>query len=268
MNEARIDRLVLNGREPGKDELAFLAQVNYGHFTTLQVRNRGARGLALHLQRLATATHELFGSELDVAQVREQLRALLSDAPCSVRMTVFSRALDRAQLELPVAADVLIATSAARSVRTTPLRLRSVVHERVLPSVKHIGTFDLYHAWRQARLAGFDDAVFRTPAGEVSEGTTWNIGFWDGAKVVWPVAPALPGVTRQLLDAGLRSQGITTACRSVLLADLPAFPTCFILNSGGVGPLVQSIDETRFVVDADLQRLLESAYLSQPVEII
>ena len=185
-----------------------------------------------------------------------------------VRITVFSSALDRGHLELPVAADVLIATSAARSARTAPLRLRSVVHERVLPAVKHIGTFDLHHAWRQARLSGFDDAVFRTPAGEISEGTTWNVGFWDGTKVCWPVAPALPGVTRQLLDAGLRRQGITTACRSILLSDLPAFASCFILNSGHVGPLVQSIDETRFVIDTDLQRLLESAYLSQPVEII
>ena len=64
------ERIELNGGKPDPAALAWLAQVNYGHFTTLQVQQRGARGFRLHLQRLADATRELFGSELDLERVR------------------------------------------------------------------------------------------------------------------------------------------------------------------------------------------------------
>jgi branched-subunit amino acid aminotransferase/4-amino-4-deoxychorismate lyase len=266
LNPPFANRLSLNGREPRIDELAFLAQVNYGHFSSIQVRDGGARGFSLHLQRLADATRELFGSELDVERVRGQVRDVLGDAPCSLRITVFSTAFDRSRPERPVDLDVLVATAAPRVAPTAPLRLCSFVHERVLPSVKHAGTFGLFHALRRARLAGFDDAVFCTSAGDISEGTTWNIGFRDGAKVIWPEAPALPGITRQLVDVGLRDMGIATETRPIALAELSRFPSCFILNSGLVGVPVQSIDETRFVVDDELQRLVASAWLAQPVE--
>jgi branched-subunit amino acid aminotransferase/4-amino-4-deoxychorismate lyase len=259
-------RLSLNGREPRIDELAFLAQVNYGHFSSMQVRERAVRGFALHLQRLAAATRELFASELDVDRLREQVRALLDDAPCSLRITVFSAAFDRMCPERPVAVDVLIATAPPRSAPTTALRLRSIVHERVLPAVKHMGTFGLFHALRQARLAGFDDAVFCTDEGELSEGTTWNMGFRQGARIVWPRAPALPGITRQLVDAGLRTLGVATESRSIALAELSQFQSCFILNSGLVGVPVEAIDDHRFAIDAELQGLIESAWQSQPLE--
>ncbi|HMM66239.1 MAG TPA: aminotransferase class IV [Dokdonella sp.] len=258
----------LNGRAPEPRELAFLAQVNYGHFTTMQVRDRGVRGFGLHLQRLAEATRALFGSELDLELVRKHLRRIISDAPASVRITVFSLALDRAHLERPVGVDVLVAASPARAGRAEALRLRSVVHERTLPLVKHVGTFDLFHHWRQARLAGFDDALFCTAAGEVSEGPIWNIGFWDGSKVIWPAAPALPGITRQLLETGLRALGVHTETRPVFLRDLAGFRSAFIMNSASVGPLVRSIDENRFHPDAELGSLLVAAHESQPVEAI
>ena len=88
-------RLLLNGRKPMIDELAYLAQVNYGHFTTMQVRDRRVRGFDLHLLRLATATRELFASDLDIERVRMQVRQILEDEPVSLRITVFSRELDR-----------------------------------------------------------------------------------------------------------------------------------------------------------------------------
>lgn len=266
--QSSSDLIELNGRVPDPRELAFLAQVNYGHFTTMQARNRGVRGFGLHLQRLASATRELFGSDLDLEQVRKHLRRILGDAPASVRITVFSLALDRARLERPVGVDVLVATSPARAGRADALRLRSVVHERTLPLVKHVGTFDLFHHWRQARLAGFDDALFCTAAGEISEGPIWNIGFWDGSKVTWPSAPALPGITRQLLDTGLRALGVHTATRPVFLDDLAGFRSAFIMNSGAVGPLVRSIDGNHFHLDAELERLVVAAHESQPVETI
>lgn len=261
-------RLLLNGRAPAIEELAFLAQVNYGHFSTMQVCERRVRGFGLHLQRLATATHELFGSDLDIDRVRVQVRQLVDDEPASLRITVFSRAMVRAHSERPVGADVLIATSPARAPRSGPLRLKSIRHERLLPHIKHIGMFDLLHLWRQARIAGFDDAVLTTVAGELSEGSTWNIGFWDGKRVIWPSAPALPGITRQLLDAGLREQGIKSETRPVFCDQLAGYRCAFMVNSGSVGPMIESIDTQRFDVDDEVLRLLTMAWEWQPSEII
>ncbi|MEO7013850.1 MAG: aminotransferase class IV [Dokdonella sp.] len=261
-------RLLLNGRKPMIDELAYLAQVNYGHFTTMQVRDRRVRGFDLHLLRLATATRELFGSDLDIERVRMQVRQILEDEPVSLRITVFSRELDRTRPELAAAADVLIATSPPRVPRSGPLHLQSICHERVLPHIKHIGMFDLLHLFRQARIDGFDDVVLTTVEAEVAEGSTWNIGFWDGQRVVWPSAPGLRGIAQQLLDRGLREQGIETVTAPVLLDQLARFRTAFMVNSGSVGPMIESIDTHRFDVNDKVLRMLTAACDSQPMEMI
>jgi branched-subunit amino acid aminotransferase/4-amino-4-deoxychorismate lyase len=261
------DRIELNGAPASSDDLAFLAQINYGHFTSMQVRERGARGFGLHLQRLERSTRELFGSELDIGRTREYIRRLLvDDASVSLRVTVFSRGFDRTHPERTVEPDVLVATSAAREPASTPIRMRSVVHERVLPHVKHVGTFGLFHCIREARLAGYDDALFTTVAGEVSEGSITNIGFWNGTGVVWPNAPALPGITQQLLEVGLRARGITCGSRRIHLDDLGEFRSAFLMNSGSAGQSVAQIDEVRFAVDPELGSLLADCYQAQPLE--
>ena len=56
--------------QPAQVEDLLPALVNYGHFTSLQVRGHAVQGLDLHLARLSQATRELFGSELDTVQVR------------------------------------------------------------------------------------------------------------------------------------------------------------------------------------------------------
>ena len=261
-------RIVLNGREPTLAELAFLAQLNYGHFTTMQVRERRVRGFGLHLQRLAAATRELFDSNLDIDRVRAEVRELLDDEPASLRITVFSRALERNRLERSAAPDVLIATTAPRTPRKGPLRLQSVHHQRVLPRIKHVGMFDLLYLWRQARIAGFDDVVLTTADGEIAEGSTWNIGFWDGRRVIWPAAPALPGITLQLLDAGLRDRGIETVTRPLPCDQLTGFRSAFMVNSGSVGPLIEAIDAQRFDVDDNLLDMLTAAWESQSMEVV
>lgn len=264
--ESTGQRIEINGRAPRIDELAVLAQINYGHFTSMQVRDCRVRGLALHLRRLADATQDLFGSRLDIEQVRCWMRQVLDDDPVSLRITVFSQALDRAFLERPVPADVLIATGPVRASRTEPLRLQSIRRERVLPRVKHVGTFGLFHDWRQARLAGFDDVVFTTERGEISEGSIWNIGFWDGQRVIWPSAPALPGITLQLLDAGLHAMGIETVVRPVFVDRLDGIRCAFTINSGSVGPMIKSIDTRPFDVDDSLLPTLMAAYETQMPE--
>ncbi|MEZ5462362.1 aminotransferase class IV family protein [Dokdonella sp.] len=261
-----VRRVELNGRAPTTAEMAFLAQVNYGHFTSMQVRDGCVRGFGLHLDRLAMATRELFGSELDLERTRGWIRQVLDGRPASLRVTVFSTALDRSKPEGVTPADVLVAASPARIGRASPLRLQSVVYARDLPHIKHVGTFSLFHYLRQARLAGFDDVLFRTRGGEYSEGSTWNIGFWDGQNVIWPTAPALPGVTRNLLDEGLQAAGIRIVSRPVTAAELPALRSAFVMNAGWVGPQIECIDEFRLSVDPQLDEILGAAYESRPWE--
>lgn len=266
MNALPANRIQLNGRAPGEPELAFLAQVNYGHFSSMQVRDGCVRGLGRHLQRLANATRLLFGSELDLERLRCWIRQVLDERPASLRITVFSTALDPAHPDREARPDVLVAASPARVGRASPLRLQSIVHERDLPQIKHVGCFSLLHHRRQARLAGFDDVLFRTRGGHFSEGSTWNIGFWDGSRVIWPDALALPGVTRALLDEGLQDAGIATESRAVSAQDLNSLRSAFIMNSGRVGPQVAGIDGSALQIDARLDELLRSAYESRPLE--
>lgn len=260
---AAAGRIELNGEKPGEAALSFLAQVNYGHFTSMQVKDRCVRGFGRHLDRLVHATRELFGCELDVEQTRCWIRQILDENPASLRVTVFSAGLDRARLNQPMRPDVLVAASPPRIGRVDPLKLQSIVYERDMPLLKHVGTFSLFNHRRQAQRAGFDDVLFRTRTGEYSEGSTWNIGFWDGQRVVWPTAPALPGVTRALLDDGLRDAGIATESKPVMAGNLAVMRSAFVLNSGCVGPLVEHIDDCRLTVDPGLGGLLKAAYESR-----
>ena len=105
-----MSRLFCNG-QPADATLLGAALVNYGHFTSLQVRNGAVQGWALHLQRLQQATHELFDATLDAAQVCAWLKDALAHCDtrdASVRITVFSRAFDFRQPLRAVPVDVLM----------------------------------------------------------------------------------------------------------------------------------------------------------------
>ena len=75
--------LELNGRTPDLAEIHRLAAVNYGHFTSMQVRDQAVRGLGLHFARLADGNEEFFGwrAELDDEhRLRELILRALGDA--------------------------------------------------------------------------------------------------------------------------------------------------------------------------------------------
>ncbi len=262
-----IDRIELNGEVADTAALARLAQVNYGHFTSMQVRDGGVSGLDLHLARLDAATRELFGTPLDPDVVRALLRqAIAGDADLSLRVTVFSRAFDRTRPERASAPDVLVAASSPRGPHDTPLRLRSAVHERAAAHIKHVGTFDLFHHVREARLAGADDVLFTTRDGAVSEASIWNVGFRDGARVVWPNAPALHGITQQVITRGLRARGTEVLSRTVTLDEAKGFQAAFVCNSSTPACAIAAIDGVVLAGDDATLGLVRDAYASQPLE--
>lgn len=263
MGDSRIE---LNGRTPTISELAALAQLNYGHFTSMQAEQGAVRGFGLHLQRLADASRELFGTELDLERMREWVHQAVGIANARVRITAFSLTFDRTRPELPQPVDILVSVQPVRERPLQPWRVQSMAHGRRLPGTKHMGTFELLHPLRMARLAGFDDVLFCTESGDVAEGSTWNIGFWDGHRITWPNAPALPGITRQLLDEGLQKAGIETRTCAVNLRDLAAYRSAFALNAMAIGPLLAQIDGQQLDCDTALLERLQGIYQQIPLE--
>lgn len=265
-----LQRSELNGTPAGAEDLAALALLNYGHFTSMQVRDGCVRGLDLHLQRLESATRELFSSELDVDEVRAWMRNMVKNeaGTRSLRVTVFSRAMRRDRPAAPVAIDVLTTIGPARVTATHPIRLKSFRYERAPAHVKHVGTFGLFHHRRLAQLDGFDDALFVDSNDAISEASVWNIGFFDGTGIVWPNAPALTGISMQLLEKGLRSRGMATTSRNVTRGQMSAYRSAFLTNSSCAVRPIAAIDSVEFVVDDELTRLLEESYEASPWQTI
>ncbi|MGO4264860.1 MULTISPECIES: aminotransferase class IV family protein [unclassified Stenotrophomonas] len=212
------------------------ALTNYGHFTSLQVRGNAVQGLDLHLQRLAKATQELFGSVLDIAQVQAWMTQALQQAgqvDASMRVTVYSRRFDFRAPLASVPVDVLVAVSAPVAL-TAPKRVRSATWQRELPQIKHVGTFGLFAQRRAALAAGFDDALFVTANGQISEGTTWNLAVHDRGHLIWPQAPALRGTAEALLRAGWVGPQQT---RPLRLDELVGMRAAFACNASGLWAL-------------------------------
>lgn len=266
--EGAAVRVELNGAPASVDDLRHLVQTNYGHFTALRVEDGRVRGLDLHLDRLQQATRELFGSELDRERVRGYLRHAVADDArgLSVRINVFSRALDREHLDRAVETDVLVIVARASPPHAPPpLRLKSFHYARDAAAIKHVGTFPLFRYRRLAQQSGFDDAVFVDENGIVSEGSIWNIGFVDhDGGIVWPDAPQLDGVSMQLLKNGLAGAGVPSVVRTVHLAELATFRAAFFTNASVPVRPIASIDACEFAGDDEAVQILLRCYRSNP----
>ena len=252
----------VDGRPATEADLRLRALDTYGHFTAMQVRDGRVRGLALHLDRLDSATRELFGVGLDGEHVRSLLRHALGD----VRDASF-----RVYVHRPTGTNETTGTTGTtgttlmvtvRPPATTGGRaqsLMSVPYQRPVPHIKHLGGFAQIHYGLLAGRAGFDSALLTGRGGVVSEGAIANIAFWDGGSVVWPDAPVLTGITMALVHARLPAAGLPSVHREVTLADLGRYRTAFVTNSHGIAP-VSRIDETVFPGDATLLKTVTELY--------
>lgn len=85
---------------------------------------------------------------------------------------------------------------------------------------------------------GFDDVLFVTADGDVSEGSTWNLAVHDGERLLWPQAPALRGTAEALLK---RHWPDTQLARPLALAELGSVKAAFACNASGLWAL-EAID--------------------------
>lgn len=252
-------RVAIDGREATAEQLSALAGGSYGHFTAMQVRNCRVRGLDLHLARLAGANRELFGADLDAAAVRDHIRHVLGDtADASVRVYV---------LELAGRPSVIVTARPPGGMPEGPWKLQSVPYQRTLAHIKHVGDFGQGYYQRLARRNGFDEAMLTSPDAGIAEGSITNIGFWDGAGVTWPEAPALAGITMQVLDRQLAGAGLTSRRAPVRVPDVGSFAAAFVTNARGIAA-VGRIDDHVLAVDARLMTTLTTAYQSASWDLI
>lgn len=260
-----MSRVFQCGRPADAATLAALALVNYGHFTSMQVRGGAVQGLDLHLERLQHGTTALFGHRLDEVRLRAELVAALQahgHDDASMRVTVFAPDFDFRDPLRAVQPEVLVALAPPAPLPATALRLRPVAFVRELPQVKHVGTFALFLHRREAMADGFDDALLLTADGHLVEGTVWNLGLWDGQGVTWPQGPALPGTRQRLLQAGLERFGVPQRTRAVYLDELAGFQAAFACNARGLQP-VRSVG-SQVLAEAVLPPVLEQALAVQP----
>jgi branched-subunit amino acid aminotransferase/4-amino-4-deoxychorismate lyase len=251
----------VDGEPAGVDGLRFAAVSNYGHLTTLQVRDHAVRGLDRHLRRLDSANRELFDHPLPGETVRGHLRHALGEVgDAAVRIIVF-RPDDTARPR------VLVAVGPPTEPARLPQRLRSVAYLRPFAHLKHLGGFGQARHAALARRDGYDDALLTGPDGLISEGSVANIGFFDGDRIVWPEPPWLHGITMQLVEDELASRGTPSVRRPVRLRDLTDYDGAFLANSRGI-VAVAGIDETPIPVDGARMAELAAVYAAAPAQAI
>ena len=255
----------LNGAPVGIEQMKALALINYGHFTSMLVRDRAVRGLSLHLDRLVRDCRILFDVDLDRDRVRHFVGQAVADAkePVIARVTVFDPDLQLGRPGANAEPHVLVAMRAAPGGSLPALRLQSVNHQRDLAAVKHVGLFSTLWHRRKAQRSGYDDVLFVDSAGRVCEGSTWNIGFCDGERILWPEADWLPGVTMTLLN---QSHAGVVATEPVSLDRLPSLQAAFATNASvGVRPIA-AIDGHSWATDHAAVPILCNEYNEVPPE--
>jgi branched-subunit amino acid aminotransferase/4-amino-4-deoxychorismate lyase len=250
----RMAHIEIDGQDATVEQLRAASVAHYGHFTAMQVRDRRVRGLDLHLARLDAANQEVFGTGLDTAQVRDHLRHALGETrrAASVRISVY---------ETPGETAMMVTVRPPAGMQPTPWRLQAVPYQRPLAHIKHLADFGQSYFRRLAHRNRFDEALLTGPGGVICEGSITNTGFFDGGDVVWPDAPALAGITMQILERTLPAHGVSSRRARVHTADLGSFATAFVTNSHGIAPVGQ-IDDLILPVDGRLTRMLTEAYES------
>ncbi|SCZ00745.1 aminotransferase class IV family protein [Microvirga guangxiensis] len=256
-----------NGQEATADDLAPLAFAGYAHFTAIQVREGRIRGLDLHLERLRVASVELFGRALPDDQIQFYLRAALEVGPpdLSLLATVYSPAGEFTVAGSDVEPVLLVRTGPAASGPKGPLALALVNYERVLPAVKHVGEVAKTYFLRQAVDQGFDDAAFVDRQGRLSEGSIWNLAFWDGTAVVWPAAEMLLGTTMGIVRRQLDRIGVPQRIQEITLDDLPALAGAVVMNSWTPGVPVHRIGTVPLPEAPSFLDALHRAYQAEPL---
>jgi len=260
----------IDGRPATAEELSPLAFAGFAHFTAMQVRGGKVKGLDLHLARLRSASLEFFGRALPDELVRQRLRAAIEIGPAAMSLTatMFSRAGEFTPSGTKDDPAILVRTAPAFNGPDGPLRLGAVEHQRPLPGIKQVGEATKTYHLRQAVRDGFDDALFTDGLGRVSEGTIWNLAFWDGNAVVWPKADLLPGTMMGIVRRQLARLGVPQREEIVDIDGLSSLQGAAVMNSWTPGVGVSAIASVPMPVSDIFLDLLNRAFEQERWELV
>jgi branched-subunit amino acid aminotransferase/4-amino-4-deoxychorismate lyase len=256
MTQAAGVVLEIDGQAATAGQLRAAALSGYGHFTAMQVRGGRTRGLQLHLDRLDAASREMFGTAVDGGQVRDFIRHALGAGVRDASVRVIVQQPDGQEQPW------VIVTVRPPADPLADSSLLPVAYQRSLAHLKHTGDFGQGYYSRLAARNGFGEALLTGPDGLISEGSTTNIGFFDGTAVLWPAAAKLAGITMQLLQSRLR---LPQQHRPVRVSELGSFTATFLTNSHGVAAVTQA-DGQWLAADAAFMSMLKDCYESVPQE--
>lgn len=254
----------LNGEPASAADLQALALTNYGHYTAMRVDDGAVRGLTHHLERLVNDCRRVLGAELDRETVHGYIAHAIDGLSGSfnVRVTVYDPGLDMAHPGDSAKPHVLVTTRPTSTLPAPPLRAGVASYVRDHPEAKHIGLFGALAHRRAVQLRGFDDVLFSDPQQMVTEGATWNVGFYDGQNVIWPDAAVLPGITMTLLQ----QVHDDTVIRPIALAELGGMQAAFATNvTVGVRALT-AVESIEFPAEHPIIDVLRDEFAEIPPE--
>ena len=255
----------LDGHFVSADAQGLIRAQSYGAYTSFRVEDGAVRGLDLHLSRLSAWAVALFGGDIDRAAVMAGLvQALSGQERAWIKINLFSDQITPRTPEAVVRPSVLISVTPAPAPLSAGGRCLGIAHERYRPEIKHVATFDLIHARREARIQGYDDVVLINRHGHLTEGGTWNLGFVRGQTVVWPVGPMLDGVAQIMIKQGLADLGIEQRHEVVDLDALRIMDAAFACNSATPCAALASINDTRFAGATEMLAQVAAAWHSYP----
>ena len=96
----------------------------------------------------------------------------------------------------------------------------------------------------------------------VSEGPTWNVGFFDGDRVIWPNAAVLPGITMKLLKQ-VHEHSISAPVNIRDVADMQA---AFATNTSVGVRAISAVDNVPLTDDHPILDTLRKEYYEIPAE--
>jgi 4-amino-4-deoxychorismate lyase len=146
------------------------------------------------------------------------------------------------------------------------LHLKTVDHQRSMPTVKHGAMAETILQKRQAQQAGFDDILLMNSQGHACETSTANLFLIKNGILRTPEPirdGCLPGLTRQQILAGAQNQKISRDTEPITLETLQNSDGVFLSNAVQGLIAVQSINHQNLPWPNEAKRLLMG--LSQTV---
>jgi branched-subunit amino acid aminotransferase/4-amino-4-deoxychorismate lyase len=247
-----------NGHQADHAARSLLDHEGWGHFTAMQVRGGRTRGIDLHLSRLETAHHEIYGRALDQQEVRARIRHALGSRPdASVRVYGYW-------------AGLIVTVRGPQDMPPRPHSMTAVHFQRPLARLKNVGSWGQGRFRQAAQAAGFDEGLLTDETGRISEGTITNVAFWRDGTVIWPDAPKLLGITMLLLQRHLAATATTTtgtgvgqAEEPVHVRDLASYGGMILCNSQGWAP-VSRVDNLTIPQDESFTTAIAATFDSCP----